>query len=256
MLLLQYLILSSSGLFECFTHIELIQIAPNKQYVCIKENFVNVYFISGLGADKTVFRKIKLPASYTIHHIEWIKSLPDESLPSYAHRLTSQMNTQSAFAVVGVSFGGMLATEICRYLKPPKTIIISGIWSQKQLPAYLKATGKIKFHNIIPAWFFTHVNAVTLWLFGAHTPDEKELLTTIFKNTDVPFMRWAFTAIGNWQSSFIEKPANVFHIHGTHDHILPLGNMKPDIAIEGGEHLMVYSRADEINLLLEKELSK
>ena len=253
---MQYSILSSVWLFECFAHTELIQIAPNKQYVCIKQIFVNVYFISGLGADKTVFQKIKLPALYTISHIEWITPLPDEPLPSYANRLSSQINTQSPFAVVGVSFGGMLAAEIYRQLKPAKTIIISSIWSQKQLPAYLKATGKIKFHNIIPAWFFTHVNAVTLWLFGARTPDEKQLLATIFKNTDVQFMRWAFTAIGNWQSSFIEKPTNVFHIHGTHDRILPLGNMKPDVVIEGGEHLMVYSRADEINLLLEKELLK
>jgi pimeloyl-ACP methyl ester carboxylesterase len=217
---------------------------------------VNVYFISGLGADKTVFQKIKLPAPYTMRHMEWITPLSNESLRSYANRLTSQINIGSPFAVVGVSFGGMLATEIYRQLTPSKTIIISSIWSQKQLPAYLKATGKIKFHNIIPAWFFTHVNAVTLWLFGARTPDEKELLKSIFKNIDVGFMRWAFTAIGNWQSSFTEKPSGIFHIHGTKDRILPLGSMIPDVAIEGGEHLMVYSRADEINLLLEKEFLK
>lgn len=215
---------------------------------------MNVYFISGLGADKTIFQKIKLPSHCVIHHIDWITPLPNESLSSYANRLTSQINTQAPFSIIGVSFGGMLATEMYRLLKPQNTIIISSIWSQTQLPAYLKATGKIQVHNIIPAWFFTHANAVTLWLFGARTTVEKQLLKTIFKNTNVPFMRWAFTAIGNWQSPFTSKPSGIFHIHGTSDRILPMGNMVPDVSITGGEHLMVYSRANEINLMLEDVL--
>ncbi len=215
---------------------------------------MNVYFISGLGADKTVFQKIKIPAHCTAHHIEWITPLPYEPLTSYANRLTVQMNTEVPFAIVGVSFGGMLATEMYKMLKPHKTIIISSIWSQSQLPAYLKATGKIKLHYIIPAWFYTHANAVTLWLFGARTADEKQLLKTIFKNTDVSFMRWAFTAIGNWQSPYTKKPSGIVHIHGTNDRILPMGSMTPDVALKGGEHLMVYSKADEISLLLNNVL--
>src|SRR6218665_2073919 len=44
----------------------------------------NVYFLSGLGADQRVFRKLELDKHFQVRHIEWIRPLRNESLRSYA----------------------------------------------------------------------------------------------------------------------------------------------------------------------------
>ena len=32
---------------------------------------MNVYFISGLGADERVFQRLTFPNSFTVHHLKW-----------------------------------------------------------------------------------------------------------------------------------------------------------------------------------------
>lgn len=41
---------------------------------------MNLYFISGLGADERVFQKLTLPEQYKIHHIKWPELAEKESL--------------------------------------------------------------------------------------------------------------------------------------------------------------------------------
>ena len=70
---------------------------------------MNVYFISGLAADRSVFKYIRLPEGYDAIYLEWIAPLPGETLPQYAERLAQQMDATKPFGVIGLSFGGMLA---------------------------------------------------------------------------------------------------------------------------------------------------
>ncbi|HQV56104.1 MAG TPA: alpha/beta hydrolase, partial [Chitinophagaceae bacterium] len=82
-----------------------------------------VYFISGLGADKRAFSFLDLSFCEPIF-IDWIKPVDNESLYQYAMRLKEQINEPSPI-IVGVSFGGMLATEIAKSDASAKVIIIS-----------------------------------------------------------------------------------------------------------------------------------
>jgi hypothetical protein len=47
----------------------------------------------------------------------------------------------------------------------------------------------------------------------------------------------------------------MIHIHGTDDHTLPIKNVKADYIIEGGSHMMVLTRGEEINQLIIKILA-
>jgi pimeloyl-ACP methyl ester carboxylesterase len=70
---------------------------------------MNAYFISGLGADKRIFSKLKLNEKINIIHIDWITHNKNESLAAYAERLSNVIDITQPFALVGVSFGGMIA---------------------------------------------------------------------------------------------------------------------------------------------------
>ena len=68
---------------------------------------MNVYFISGLGADKRVFSKLQLDDQFSVNYIEWIAPLKKETLQHYASRLVTQIDTTKPFQLVGLSFGGI-----------------------------------------------------------------------------------------------------------------------------------------------------
>lgn len=86
---------------------------------------MNTYFISGLGANKRIFSKLKLNENINMIHIDWISPNKNESLASYAERLSKVIDLSQPFALVGVSFGGMIAVEMAKLLNPATTIIIS-----------------------------------------------------------------------------------------------------------------------------------
>ncbi|HVG11799.1 MAG TPA: hypothetical protein VM843_02295, partial [Flavisolibacter sp.] len=90
-----------------------------------QEVIVNVYFISGLGADCRIFKNLQLPPSYHAVHVEWIKPLVKESLAEYALRLSAAIDTTQPFGLIGLSLGGMIAVEISKNKRAEWVVLIS-----------------------------------------------------------------------------------------------------------------------------------
>lgn len=86
---------------------------------------IPIYFISGLGADRRAFSKLIFSEHFPMIHLDWISPEPNESLRSYASRLALEIDSSNPFYLVGLSFGGMLATEIAKELNPIHTFLIS-----------------------------------------------------------------------------------------------------------------------------------
>jgi pimeloyl-ACP methyl ester carboxylesterase len=213
---------------------------------------MKVYFISGLAADRRVFKHIRLPAHCEAVFIDWISPERNESLRDYSLRLAKKIDTSAPFAIIGLSMGGMIATEIIKRYKPTVAILISSIPSSKHLPGYFKIAGKLKLYKIIPVSFAKSV-AVMKRLFTTETRDDKATLKQIIRESDPAFIRWAMGAILNWKSENV--PASYIHIHGSQDELLPLRFTHPTHIIHKAGHLMVMNRAKEINVILEKVLA-
>ncbi|QXU44026.1 alpha/beta fold hydrolase [Pedobacter sp. D749] len=214
---------------------------------------MNAYFISGLGADKRIFSKLKLNEKINIIHVDWINPVKNESLSAYAERLSKVIDKSQPFALVGVSFGGMIAVEIAKVLKPATTIIISSTMLSTQLPALYRFAGKLRLLNFIPASLLKSSNKLTQnYYFGTRSGSEKTLLSKIIKDTDPYFLKWAIGSILSWENKI--KPARIFHIHGTNDKILYSKKATPDFMIENGTHFMVYQNAKEISGIIDKLL--
>jgi pimeloyl-ACP methyl ester carboxylesterase len=212
---------------------------------------MNVYFISGLAADNRAFQFIELPPGFETHYIDWITPIKNESLREYALRLASNININEPFILVGLSMGGMIATEIARKYQPAMTILISSSRSHKQFPPWFKLAAWLRLQKAVPAKFFKSASLMKR-LFTSETKEVKNILRQVIKDSDPVFIKWALTAILQWKNE--EKPMPLVQIHGTKDELLPIRYCQPDHIIKNGSHLMVMSRAGELNILLQEIL--
>jgi len=208
-----------------------------------------IYFISGLGADKRAFSFLDLSFCDPIF-IDWIKPLKNESLKDYALRLRQSISENSPI-IVGISFGGMLVSEMARADKNVKAIIISSNKTSKEFPKYLKLGRYFPVYKLIPGNKFIRLLIAFEWILGAKGKLQKKLLREIIKDTDPHFLKWAIHAILNWKN--IETTPNIIHIHGSEDKLLPVRLINADYIIKGGSHLMLMDNNKEISFLL-KEL--
>ncbi len=212
---------------------------------------MKIYFISGLAADRRVFKYIQVPLDYEVVHLDWIEPLKNETLSAYSLRLAENINTKESFALMGLSMGGMIATEIARHYNPVQTILISSVATSEQLPVYFKWAAKINLHKLVPVSLVKSA-AIMKRLFTAETPEDKTILKQIIRESDPRFIRWAMNAILSWKS--MEPPASYIHIHGSRDELLPIRYTRPTHAINKGGHLMVLNHSGEINNILREVL--
>ncbi len=211
-----------------------------------------VYLFSGLGADESIFRflELKIPAQV----IRWMAPQPSENLEGYARRIVTEQITEPHGAVlIGVSFGGIVAGEVARLLKPAKLLLISSLKNSGELPFYYRWAGKLRLDVLIPAQFMIHPTFFTYYSFGVSNQRDKALLKEILQNTDKVFLKWAIRQILTWKS--LQKIENLVHIHGGNDHILPCRYVKNAITVENGGHLMIISQAKKISELIQRYLN-
>jgi len=212
---------------------------------------LKAYFISGLGAGKKAFQRIKLPESFEPVYLDWITPEKDESLRNYARRFSSLIKNDDAFVLIGLSFGGMLASEIARLRNPMKTIIISSIGCANELPWYFKRAGRIGLHRAVPIKLLK-AGTIIKNMIGAASKEDKAIIIDYAKFADPALVRWSLHAIVNWDQ--YQRLPGIIHLHGSKDLMLPLRYTHPDYIIKDGGHLMVFNKADEVNRILNQVL--
>ncbi len=209
---------------------------------------MKIYAISGLGADERAFQFLDVP--FEVVHVRWIDPQPDESLNSYALRLSQQIDTSEPFALVGLSFGGMLATEMCKFINPAHTILVSSAETRKGLPWWFRMVGTLNATRLIPNGFMEVPRPVAAWFFGTKNT---ELLSYILDDVDVPFTKWAVRQIMKWDN---QSPAtNVLKIGGQADRVLPPKRDSKTIILKNAGHFMVVDKAEQISHLIKKKLT-
>lgn len=208
---------------------------------------MKAYFISGLGADRTVFRNISLPSSFEPVYLDWIEPRENESLSSYASRLSAAIDATEPFVLIGLSLGGMLAVEISKTLPPEKLILISSIPCEKHLPKMYKWAGRLRLQKLVPVKFFKQASIIKR-LFTSESREDKIFLREMIRKTDPKFIKWAMNAILHWDNNNL--PEKCVHIHGSGDGILPVTCTHPTHIIPKGGHLMIMNKSKEINKIL------
>jgi pimeloyl-ACP methyl ester carboxylesterase len=210
----------------------------------------NIYVLSGLGADKRVFKNLIFP-KYEVIYLHWLTPINNETIEEYALRISKYIESSNPI-LVGLSFGGMMAIEVAKLVNVRKLILISTAKTKYELPFYYRLIGFLKLNRIVPnSWLKKH-NFLLNWVFGVKSNPEKSMLAQILHETEAIYFSWAIDKIANWKN--VNPPVNYSHIHGTDDKILPSFFIRNAQLIKGGGHLMVLNKSDEMNQFLKKEL--
>jgi hypothetical protein len=211
---------------------------------------MKIFAISGLGADKRVFKYLIL--EHDLIPIEWIKPKEKEPIIEYSKRLIKEygIGNEQEFGILGVSFGGLIATEISKLTKPKFTILISSVETRSELNGIIKLAGKSKLIELIPEKLLNPPKSIAHFMFGT---EKKELLNSILKDTDLNFTKWAIRELMNWKNQ--SHLPNLIKIGGTKDKLLqPKG--ENTILVDKGEHFMIVDRAKEISNIINEEIKK
>ena len=211
-----------------------------------------IYILSGLGADRRVFKFIKFN-NFEPVFIDWIIPLKNESIENYANRISKQIKEDKPI-VLGISFGGIIAIEISKQIETKKLILLSTAKTKYELPKLYLILGKLGLLKIMPTQLLKQNNFIVNYLFGVKSKEEKKLLKNILNDTESEFLKWALEKIINWKNT--EIPENFIHIHGTNDKIIPDKKNMSNIQIKDGGHLMTLNKFNELNKVINIELKK
>ena len=127
---------------------------------------MTIYFLSGLGANYSAFKYLTFPSNVQTVFIDWLAPLKNESLKSYAKRIAEKIDNTQPFILVGLSFGGMLATEVIEFVQPQKTILISSAARRQELPVYYKLAGTLGINKFFPAAVIKKGNRLINWVMA------------------------------------------------------------------------------------------
>ncbi|MEP2024697.1 alpha/beta hydrolase, partial [Reichenbachiella sp.] len=177
---------------------------------------MKVYCLTGLGADTSVFDLLKI--NHTKVYIEWIPTHPWETMNAYAKRLCDQIDHSEPFVLLGVSFGGMLAVEMNKFIQPRKTILITSSARKSEMPLWIQLVSKIKLNRIIPSFFFGSNPRWLIFFSGVKSERGKKLVTKIVNNSDRKLTKLFVDQVLTWNNEWL--PENVERIYANQDKLL------------------------------------
>ena len=212
-----------------------------------------VYLLPGQGSDSNIFNNLKLSQNFQLKNIYYPIPPKNCSMEDYSKIIAQQIDTNKTFALIGVSMGGMICTELTDILHPEKVIIVASAKCRKELPFRYRFQKQIPINKIIP-------NSIIK--LGAKTlqpivePDRnkyKEVFKGMLQRKNKIFMKRSVNMIVNWNKKKYSDKIN--HIHGTADKTLPIRNIKTKYIITKGSHMMMLTKADEINVIINEILN-
>ncbi len=209
-----------------------------------------IYLLPGQGADCRLFNYIEFP--FDTVHLEL--PVPDKktTLREYALGFIARIDTSRPFILIGVSFGGMICSELADTLEPESIIVISGAKCRAELPGRYRFQKTIPLNKLIP-------NGMTKWGAKVLAPLveparrlDKETFSSMIEAKDPAYLKRTVDMVINWDKNGYDS--RIIHIHGDKDHTLPHRRVDYDYLVKDGTHMMVYIRGDEISGLIHKIL--
>lgn len=209
------------------------------------EEVIHVYFVPGMAADVSIFEYINLPKDkYLVHTIPWKIPLKKETIQEYAKRMCKEIGHEPC-VLIGVSFGGIVAQEMSKFLDLKKLIVVSSIKSKYELPGRLKLARKTKVYKLLPTSLISKIDDWEKLAFGDFAKKRAVMYQKYLSMNDKTYLDWAIENIVCWEQE--EPIEGIVHIHGDKDIIFPIANIKDCIRIENGTHVMIVNRAKWFN---------
>ncbi len=205
---------------------------------------MKLYQISGLGANGNAFRNLRILPGIEPEYVPWLQPEKEETLAHYAERMMNAINPKEDFLLMGISFGGIIAQEMNRFIQPKHTFLVSTVKGREELPPFMRFTAKINAHKMIPMAFLTSEKAFSYMMLRKlyYSDREKDAIDDIFEFKDADYLRWSIHKIVHWEHSKAYKEEHITHLHGNKDIVFPSQYIQNAKIIEGGSHIMVMQK--------------
>lgn len=215
------------------------------------QNLPTVYLIPGTGADGRLFQRLDL-GKYDTIWLEYIAPKKSESFDSYIDRLSDKIDTTVSFSLIGVSLGGIIATELADRLEPEKVIVIAGAKARKELPVHYRFFHYFPIHRLIGGRSMRWSTKRLQPLFEPMNEEAEMLFEDMISAKSDQFLKSAVRWMIAWERE--TYASDIIHVHGDKDRTLPLKNVTADYVVEDGGHMIVYTHAEQLSVLLRELL--
>jgi pimeloyl-ACP methyl ester carboxylesterase len=215
---------------------------------------MNIYLLPGLGADGRIYSKLTTIGAHKVIPLEWIPPANANNLAEYAAMLNDFYKLTPPYMLGGVSLGGMVAQEWAKLQPPAHLLLISTICRQDEWPILLSLSA-----NGIVSNHLTKSRLEKLaWLGDKLTrksTDGRALFYGMLHEANAEIFEWGAKAALTWKPCGAGSIPTT-RVHGTRDALFPIKKINGAIPIQGGNHFMIFDKADEIKHALELYLPK
>jgi len=211
-----------------------------------------VFLIAGMGADVRLFKNLDL-SGFEVIDVAWIDPEPTDTIATYAVKLIGKYSITTQSNLIGVSLGGMFAVEIAKQVNLKNVIIISSIKTIDEAPFYYKIFRALPVYKLIPANLMLSTGALLKPFFSKRMGGESHLFDSMLRNTSPFFLKWSMNAALYWDGQTPSQ--HIYHLIGDRDLIFDHRKIKNVIVIPGGDHMMVFTRAKDLNPIIRNILT-
>ena len=220
--------------------------------MAIAQTIPIIYLLSGQGSDQRIFQELPWDSSkYDIEYISYPVPLKREGLTAYAHRLSEKIDTSRRYMLIGVSMGGMIASEINAILQPESVIIISSAKCRNELPRRYRIQKSIPVYQLVPKALIKSGAQVAQPIVEPDRKSHKAIFQSMLKAKNKTFMKRSIQMITGWEKECAPSDSNIVHIHGTNDHTLPYRLISDAVKLDGGSHMMTLTSAAQVFQLMQ-----
>ncbi len=214
-----------------------------------------LYLIPGLGSDKRIYDPYLPVEGYDSEVIELIDANNETDWEEYIQLYLNRIDQDQDFSLVGISFGGIICSELSQRCSPEKVVYISTIKNSSEKPWFIRLGRYLPLHKLIPGQWLIDIH---VWRFKrlrnlSKAKDRFTIMIDMAQKTKPHFISWVTNRVVKW--NFKGEAGSYSHIHGTRDLLFPIRRIKNAIPVSGGSHLVVMFQRKKIKELLDKALT-
>jgi surfactin synthase thioesterase subunit len=217
-----------------------------------QDSKMHLYFLPGTGSSIALFDSMAFDSSYELHYIDYVPIDKGTTMNQYALQLTKQIDTTQKFVLIGTSLGGMIATEMADSIQPEQVFLIASAKTYHELPPRYKFQKKVPIQKLVGPNMIKWSTYVLGPIVDSDIRTNKRFFKAMLDEKDAIFMKRAVDMILQWDRTTYAN--SITHIHGDKDHTLPIRHINADYVIKNGTHAMTYTRAKEIQRIIENSL--
>lgn len=212
---------------------------------------VRLYLLPGLGADPRMYRNLDCGDGVELIALPWISPGSAADLGAYAAMLIEHYRPEPPYFVGGVSLGGMIAQEWVHREEVQGLVLISTAVERAEMAAPIRAAAALRAGSVVSKPLLQALGTAGD-RFTSKSPEGRALFLDMLRKSDADFLTFGARAVLDWQPPGIDVP--YLRIHGSADRVFPAASVRDAVIIPGGNHFMIFDRAEEIGREIERFL--